>query len=49
MLNNKFEHKGILSKRLLELEVFTFMGAIQFVKKKHLMEELLIEQIQTWF
>ena len=32
MLKSKFQHKGILSKRLLELEVFTFLEAIQFVK-----------------
>jgi len=32
MLNSKLENKGILSKRLLELEVFTFLDAIQFVK-----------------
>lgn len=33
MLNNKFQHKGILSKRLLELEVFTFLEVIEFVRK----------------
>ena len=32
MLNSALEHKGILSKRLLELEVFTFLEAIEFVK-----------------
>gem|GEM_PF-2907457 len=32
MWNSKLENKGILSKRLLELEVFTFLEAIQFVK-----------------
>ena len=32
MLNSKLESKGMLSKRLLELEVFTFLEAIQFVK-----------------
>lgn len=32
MLNNKFQYNGILSKRLLELEVFTFLNAVQFVK-----------------
>jgi len=32
MLNSKLVNKGILSKRLLELEVFTFLKAIQFVK-----------------
>ena len=32
MLSSKFINKGILSKRLLELEVFTFLDAIQFVK-----------------
>jgi len=32
MLNSILENKGILSKRLLELEVFTFLEAIQFVK-----------------
>ncbi len=33
MLKNKLQNKGKLSKRLLELEVFTFLEAIQFVKK----------------
>jgi len=32
MLNSRLENKGILSKRLLGLEVFTFIEAIQFVK-----------------
>jgi hypothetical protein len=32
MLSSILENKGILSKRLLELEVFTFLDAIQFVK-----------------
>jgi len=33
MLSSKLKNKGLLSKRLLELEVFTFLEAIQFVKK----------------
>jgi len=32
MLSSILENKGILSKRLLELEVFTFLDAIEFVK-----------------
>lgn len=32
MLKNKLKHKGKLSKRLLELEVFSFSDAIEFVK-----------------
>lgn len=32
MLSSTLVNKGILSKRLLELEVFTFLDAIQFVK-----------------
>ena len=32
MLNSKLKNKGLLSKRLLELEVFTFIQAIEFVK-----------------
>ena len=32
MLNSVLEKKRILSKRLLELEVFTFLEAVQFVK-----------------
>lgn len=32
MLNTKLLDKGKLSKRLLELEVFSFSGAIEFVK-----------------
>lgn len=32
MLSSIIENKGILSKRLLELEVFTFLDAIEFVK-----------------
>lgn len=33
MLKTKLLYNGILSKRLLELEVFTFLEAVQFVKK----------------
>ncbi|MGB1269335.1 MAG: hypothetical protein ACPG45_06330 [Flavobacteriaceae bacterium] len=33
MLKNKLQDKGELSRRLLELEVFTFLNAIDFVKK----------------
>jgi len=32
MLSSTLENKGILSKRLLELEVFTFLEAIEFIK-----------------
>lgn len=33
MLDNKLQHKGILSKRLLGIEVFTFVDAIDWVKR----------------